>query len=137
MEEIIKNINYTNYFNDISNLIENNGTNINQIIIIIIVLILFNVLHSLYKLVSRMMLLYIILIIIMRFYVTYLVLTENNYEQSGALMNYNPIYNSLEIKQLYIYKSVETYTTQMHNLINNKLFFDITYHLMPLKIYNK
>ena len=71
----------------------------------------------------------------MRFYVTYLVLTENDYEQSGVLMNYNPVYNSLEIT--YLYKSVEIDTIRMHNLINNKLFFDITYHLMPLKIYNK
>ena len=31
MEEIIKNTNYTNYFNDIGKLIENNGTNINQL----------------------------------------------------------------------------------------------------------
>lgn len=130
MDEIIKYIDIVKF----NNIIENNGTNIGYLVIVLGIIILLNVIQGLYNFVSKILVVYIMLIVIMRLYVTYII---NNDNSDDASLYYNPVYNELIITQLKFYKSITYVETNTRNLINNKLFFDIIYHINPLKIYKK
>lgn len=118
------------FINEINKFISYNKIDINQffapIVFIICVAVAISVLKSLFKITTSIIVLYILAIFVTRVYVSYHV-SNIIPIPTKCHAEYNPIYNQLSLNCQYFENGIR-------KNINNLLFWDLLFHLIPLSV---